>query len=1110
MALTAARLLADIDRLPHPARTRTLVGTALRLSGTTELDALLTGLYAEGPWAQQVSLRMASVAGHLPHVRRCLDDGPVALQLQAVGPAVRLDIGQDHLLARLPDLSATMRGLLVSAVRGAGDTALADALLEPLRARFGDREAAALLPGCSDDVVARDLAGLAYAVPSWTALARRHPGAVLDHVEAQLGSTPRVTWAPYLRRVTAALAAVSLDEPDRVLAILERADGEVLLNGSMGRVLAALARQAPGRVLELVLSPQRRAGVPEGRTLWRAFTALDDDALVRLARALGHGRLVGLLHVLPPSRRPAVYAGVLGGHDLVELGVPVAVLDELPWGTRHAEARRLLTLRSVDSDRVTRLEVTARLPYAEAQPVLGAAAARPLAEDRAHGYQLLCTAAYGSRDPLVIEGLVASFDRLRNEQDVVRAVALNHLARVPARLVTAAAADLLAAHVVAAVQARDASPATRAAAQNLSVRLLREGVVADRPRLREAGLHGMRDASGHLDHLALAGLAGSLPKVADQLVLDALIPRIRADERVGTVHVVLQLAQSLGRRAWELPELQDRLGMACNNVDDATAKWAMALWLAPPSTRDQRVAELVGKDPSTVVVPAVADALATRRTDLLDKVLAKAPRGRFVAKGVRIVPSVARHCDKWVPRQVDRYRALLGSVVGDLKANSWERASALRLLGRVPGSADLVRAYLDDPMPQLADTALAAIAWTDDPAAVLPVLLARAGGDRAHVAFSAATRCARFVVPDALAAPLAAVLRAGKVTARKEACRLLAEHRPPGALATLTAELAWPDQHRDVRRAVVSSLRHLLDSEDAWTALGGVPADGPVATALLETGPDWIAPRHRPRYALLVRDVASHPDLDVATQGMWMLSSWVQWDETGALVELAADRSTDLDRHGSTAWRAGVASLARAAELGAERPLLDVVRALVAAHVSRDLAEFDAGERDLPARQRLQQVAWVVSNSARLHSSNAATARAVSNLLGDHELLADLAVAPALEAVPWAVPAEAAPALLDVAGLAAATPVLDVVLDAVASMAHARLISVDPAGTHEVVRRLAADPRPEAGWIALALLEQQGEQHGWDDARRAVLRELRRHPELTVRVAAVRVLTGSE
>ena len=1110
MALTPARLLADIDRLPHPERTRTLVETALRLAGTADLDALLDGLFAEGPWAQQLSLRMASVAGHLEHVRRCLDDGPDALQLRAVGHAVRLGLDPAVLVRRLPDLSAAMRSRLVAAVRGSGRTALAEALLEPVRARFGDREAAALLPACSAQRVADELAGLAYAVPSWTALARRHPTVVLDHVEAELASMPRITWAPFLRRVTAALAPVSLDEPDRVLAILERADGEVLLNGSLGKVLAALARHAPARVLELLLSPRRRAAMPEGRKLWRALTALDDPALVRLARALDHRRLVRLLHVIPPHRRAAVYDAVLGGHDLVELGVPMAVLDELPWRPRHEEARRLLALRSVTSDSVVRLEVTARLSWAEAEPVLGPAAARPLAEERAHGYQLLCTAAAGSRDPLVVEGLLTWSVRLRNEQDPVRVVALTSMARIPTRLLTDTAAELLASQAVVAVQARDASVATAGAAQSISVRLLRDGIAAGRPSLREAGLDSLRDASGHLDHLALAGLAGSLPAGADRLVLDALMPRIKADERLGVVDVVLRFAESLDRRAWALPVLQDLLGRACSNVGDATARRAMALWLAPPTTRDQRVAELVAKDTSTLVVPAVAEALAARRTDLLDKVLGKAPRGRFATKGVRIVPAIARHCDRWVPRQVDRYRTLLAGVAADPRANAWERAAALRLLGRVPGSADLVRAHLDDRMPQLADTALAALAWTDDPAAVLPDLLARAEGDRAHVAFAAATRCARFVTPDALAAPLSAVLSAGKVTARKEACRLLAEHRPPGALAALTAELARPDQHRDVRRAVVSALRHLLDFEDAWSALATVPQEGPVATALLETGPDWIATRHRPRYALLVHDVASHPEPDVAVQGMWMLPAWVRWDETGALVSLAADRVTDLDGHVSSAWRAGVATLGKAAELGTDGPLLDAVRALILAHESRDLAEFDAGARDMPARQRLQQIAWVVSGSARMHSDAAATALAVSSMLGDHALVADLAVAPALESVPWAVPAEAAPVLLDVAGLAAQASVLDVVLDAVRSMAHARLISVDPAGTHDLVRRLVADTRPEAARVGLALLEQQGEQHGWDEARREVLRDLRRNADPAVRLAAVQVLTSSE
>ena len=898
MALTAARLVAGIEKLPHPERTRTVIDTARRLSGTSELDDLLSELYERDAWSQVLSLRMASASGHRDHVERCFTDGPLSLQLRAVGPAVRLGVDADALLTRLPDLPAALRGQLSAAVRVHRDEALADAVLGPLRARFGDREAAALLPGCSGPVVARELASLSYVVPSWTALTRRHPTQVLDHVDAELASSPRATWTPFLNQVVPALAAVALTEPDRVLRILEKVDGHTTLNGSLSRVLAALARREPARVLALVLSPRRTGAIPTGRKLWRAFTALDDDALAGLGRALEHHELVRLLHVVPPARRPALYDAVLGGHDLVERGMSTAVLDELPWSARHAEARRLLELRSVAADPVVRLQVTARLPWAEAEPVLRTAAARPLADDRSQAYALLIGAAAATRDPLVVQGLLAALERLHNEQELVRAVALNHLARIPMRFVTDTAADLLTVQVAAAVQARDVSSASQSATRSISVRLLTEGLAADRPHLRDAGLGTIQDASGALDYFGLARLAGSLPRAADQLVHDALVPRFQGDQRRGRYDTVLLFAESLGRRAWVLPDLQKRIEKACSSVDDGVARRAMALWVAPPETRDARVGELVRKDPTVVAVTEVAEALATRRTDLLDKVLTKRPKGRFSPPGVRTVPPVARHCDKWTPRQVATYRSLLGGIVDDRRANPWERTAALRLLGRVPGSVDVVRAHLDDPSPQMADAALSAIAWTDDPAAALPDLLARAEGDRAHVAFSAATRCARFVPPADLAAPLAGVLAAGKVTARKEAVRLLAEHRPPGALATLTAELARADQHRDVRRAVVSSLRHLLDEEDAWTALGSVTADRPVATAVLETGPGWIAPQHRQRYALLVRDVAAHPDADLATQGLWAMSPWVRWDGTGALVALAGSGPPTSRTHG--------------------------------------------------------------------------------------------------------------------------------------------------------------------------------------------------------------------
>ena len=184
-----------------------------------------------------------------------------------------------------------------------------------------------------------------------------------------------------------------------------------------------------------------------------------------------------------------------------------------------------------------------------------------------------------------------------------------------------------------------------------------------------------------------------------------------------------------------------------------------------------------------------------------------------------------------------------------------------------------------------------------------------------------------------------------------------------------------------------------------------VPEQGPVATALLETAPDWIAPRHRPRYALLVRDVASHPDLNVAAQGMWMLSSWVQLDETSTLVALAADRATDLD----SARLHGLACRGRRPwpgrpRLGADVPLLDAARrSCRLTRPATSPSSTPASESCPLASASSRWRGWCPTRPGCI-PSNATTARALELACSVTAVAGGLAVAPALEAVPWAVP----------------------------------------------------------------------------------------------------------
>ncbi|NJP98424.1 hypothetical protein HCN51_54920 [Nonomuraea sp. FMUSA5-5] len=139
---------------------------------------------------------------------------------------------------------------------------------------------------------------------------------------------------------------------------------------------------------------------------------------------------------------------------------------------------------------------------------------------------------------------------------------------------------------------------------------------------------------------------------------------------------------------------------------------------------------------------------------------------------------------RWTERQREAYARLLDRVAKNGKLPM--RARAMRMLGEVPAmEPERLRPYLDPEEPLLRRAALTALPWTARPRDVLGDLLEHAGGDDGHVAVYAAARAARFVRPGELAAALAPVLAEGKVTARKEAVRLLARHRAPGAMELL-------------------------------------------------------------------------------------------------------------------------------------------------------------------------------------------------------------------------------------------------------------------------------------------------------------------------------------
>jgi hypothetical protein len=525
---------------------------------------------------------------------------------------------------------------------------------------------------------------------------------------------------------------------------------------------------------------------------------------------------------------------------------------------------------------------------------------------------------------------------------------------------------------------------------------------------------------------------------------------------------------------------------------------AIELWLAPPTTRDERLGVVFAADRSTITFPVVHNGIGFRRTDLLDDVFTKPLHGRFLKRGVRYVPWFDGCFARWLPRQCATYVELLAKAAApNRKRTTWDRVTAVHRLARVPGSLEVLRSYVDDPELPVAEAALGALAWTDEPAGVLDDLLVHADDDKARVAVYAVTRCARFVPPDRLGAALHRILTSAKVTSRKEAVRLLAAHHAPGAAATLAAAWHEPDQHRDVRRAVVSAARWCLP--EAWPLLEAAASAGhAVSTALLDLDPYTLAPAHRARYAALIHTVADAAEPDTARLGLATLAAWARWDEAGTrmLVERVADLAN------TASWREALTALiAGCAVTEDPAPLVETVTRLLDATDATDAAP--AADRDLPARQRIQAMADLVGRNADGAPSRRAAAAALAGALAADPTLRGPMIDLAVAAVPFEPDAGGGAALRRVASLAdeprwawlAHRAMLWKLRGGVAKLPQAHLFT------------LASDAAPLLG---LAIAALAGPEAGWPEHWRAFVTGLREHADPDVSLTALDIYTTRE
>lgn len=1130
-------LLAHLDGLSYRERLRHVVRLARGAAGSTEGPnalALIDTLLAGDAYEASLAVEMAQAVRDLHRLAAALAHRSYGVRRAAAGHLVRLlpDTPQPDpsdspadpdrpVSPTILDLPALIHGLAPAlrraALKGlvrAGRRTAAAALFPEVLARYGPREAAALLPALDAAALRVHLPALAHAAPAWRAILLRHPDVAVQHLRDRLAAAPPRD-RPGVWTAHAALVGELAELQPRALFDLLDEYPDTCPPWTLHARLGDLARADAGRLLALLERPPLHALMRQGlpRRLLNQLHRFTPEQQIRLARLVAEDpeHLAPLLHELPWSRRAALLDAATAGQDREHRVWPEELLVVLPHDVRRAEAARMLGLPSVQADPAHALELTAHLELAQAAPALTRAMQASETNERARAIaHLIACAARDTADASSLSATLARIaQRLRNEQDPVRMIAFVALAAVPPGKFTVADVEALRALVKAAAEARDTSWNTQQHIRKLAFNLLRAHAAAPDGALFDASLQLLHELTGKWESIVLPDLSSGLPKRTAAALVAALRPRIvaaAARERHG---LVFALATALGKRGRRLPELAELIEPLTTSKPDSVAGSAITFWLADPTTRDERVRRLIAWDRSVIALRPVLDHLHLRRQAWLDPYLDGSKiSGRFLTgKTVHLLP-LRDGFHRWLPRQQHAFARLIERAAADKGHVHVTRAQVIATLARLPVTtiADFEPFLRSDDVP-VVEAALGALVWTDTPAAALPILLEHLGSDRARVAMYAIPRVARFLPPDVLGSTLAALLTGPprKITVRKEALRLLGVHRSPHSLPTLFAVLAQPDLHKDLAVAVGHAARSLLDDPRAHGLLATLACspEPDIARSLLDPRPEHLPAQARVAYARLVLAVARHPDLTARRAATRVLPLWSAGQEQEVTDHLA-DAILDLG-HGAT-WSDAATALVAVCSDRADA-LAPVARVVAELAARADQPAQDPGQRDLPARQRLFAV---LAALAGVEPTLRLSLRTGLDAIADRLIADDL----------WPQAASLRIAGLDLADPASVQTLRELAADARADAFLTDLVdaldghitqsaTVPPPQLLARAASLAPTSAPAAR-LALALVIAAGTRTDWPDDATQALAALRAHPDLRVRTAARATFTRPE
>ncbi len=854
----------ELDASRHVVRMQSLVQLGKRArAGDAEARKLIGAAWgSEDSYARCLALATVFGSGDGELVLRALRDPSRTVRRRAQ-KLVAGACSDDQVVTALRQTDGTfVRARMVALLHRAGRCAALDRFFESELAGSEVSNATLdLLAFASREVVEEALkADSGRLSPAgWSRLALRHPRLakeLLDPGSADLD--PRQRWLLQL-----ALPSLCRQHPEVALELVHR----LLSAGSdpkhwLSQPLQELLRRAPGPTFEVLksLHQSMRPVAPPGPfgavrfdsrvhrldseqlayLITHGFGTLTDGLrarrwFLRLSEAqrvlvvdtwLDHGRgsWGGFLFRHVPetdSRRERAYRRWTAAAQNADGIIMPEQLKALPRDLRVLEAQRHLDeVQALAARPEARMAYAQFLPFERAQSELEDRLGHPEGETRGSAVRaLFATPAYHRGQ---LAAVLEAAQKRRFEQDPVRMAMLCALAELPTRCFDKDKLPALGEVFQHAIDAQDLSYETSAAMERLVVRLFRiDAVWAADWLTRLLAVRGMPSMLGLVDGLTPGQVAALAPAI------EPLCSAWAKRERAGAL---LWLARSFGKRLALVPALLaalERLATEQPFVHVATAALELLRRHAPKRFTEVAV-ELLEADPSTILVPSVAQHVSTRRQDVLDPFLVKRKmRGRFASGRSSWVVHFSSGLGTWSSRQHELQAAALHSLLRDKKRD----VPTLRLglvglarLGFAP--SDVLIKYASDPRPPVREIAVRALSHIDDGSGV-PVLVECLGDDRARHAIYALRQSFREMSQSQTVSYLRQVPMK-QVTVAKEVVRLLGELGGRQGFEQLLA-LQRDELHRDVKIALHRALWDHLQQDATWQVFEEGVRD-----------PDWV------------------------------------------------------------------------------------------------------------------------------------------------------------------------------------------------------------------------------------------------------------------------------